>query len=118
MATAEAADRGGTADSPGDDRGRTGHPSPRRTFRIRTLMLVVAVVAAWLAFFREFPWFALLLASLAGPTVAIHRWFLKIHEADTGRRPGPFTWCTSLLASAWIALFLVMSILILLASIV
>lgn len=67
-------------------------PRPLRrllAFRLKTVMLVIAVIAAWLAIFREWPWPALAILWLAGPTAFFYAWFKKEAERDEGPPPGP-----------------------------
>jgi hypothetical protein len=76
----------------------------RRSFRIRSLMLVVAGVAAWLGLCRESPYLGFIVAILAGPTAGLYVWFDRAVTKEQGEPPGllarAFLLCSAFLMSA------------------
>ncbi|WP_152052581.1 hypothetical protein [Tautonia marina] len=62
---------------------------PPRTFRLRSVMLAIAVIAACLALSRDDPVRGALIALLLGSTAALHAWLIRLAERDKGQRPGP-----------------------------
>ena len=89
-----------TSPSPSPPTSADARAQRPRTVRIRTLMVVVAGIAAWLGLLRAAPIAAVAVALLAGPTLRFQRRLLREIERGDRRTPSPADFVITLAVSA------------------